>query len=113
MNQVSISSAYMWALIIMVVFFLIALVIANMIVYKPKDPGTTTRRIWFWVLCIASVVGGYVVNMIISAKIGVPTIKSAYDLHSAIAAGVALVVYILAGFCISKMFPKSKVGTWF
>ncbi|MDE6272042.1 MAG: hypothetical protein K2M31_03440 [Muribaculaceae bacterium] len=113
MNQVSVTSAYMWALIIMAVFFVIAVVIANMVVYKPRDPGTTTRRLWFWILCIASAAVGFGINMGIASGVGVPTIKSSYELHSAIAAGVALAVYIVAGFCVSKIFSKSKVGTWF
>lgn len=113
MDQVSITSAYMWAVVVLVVFFLLAVVIANAILYKPNDPGTTKRRIWFWVLAILNAPVGFVINYIIGSGISVPSIQGNYYMHSGIAAGVCLVVFILVGFIVSKLFPKSKVGTWF
>lgn len=113
MNQVSITSAYMWALVVMIVFLLLAVFIANMILYKPNNPGTTTRRIWFWVCCVLTAVAAFVINYIIGSSITVPAIKNDYLMHTGIACGVAVVLYILIGFGMSKMFPKSKVGTWF
>lgn len=114
MEQVSIVSAYMWALIIMAVFFLIAVLVSNMIPYKPNDPGTTSRRIWFWVLCVLAVIVGFVINFFaVAGNITVPSLHTKYLLHSSIAAGVALVLYILFGVIVSKLFPKAKVGTWF
>ena len=113
MDQVSITSAYMWALISMVVCFLMATFIANLILFKPNNPGTTQRRIWFWVLCVASGVIGFIINFFIGQNISVPSIQSSYFMHAGIAAGVSVVLYIIAGFFVSKMFPNSKVGTWF
>lgn len=112
MEQVSITSAYMWAIVIMVAFFLLAVVIANLILFKPNNPGTTTRRIWFWVFCVATGVVGFIINFIIGKGITVPSIQSDYLMHSGIA-GVCVVGYILIGFVVSKLFPNSKVGTWF
>lgn len=113
MEQVSMTSAYMWAIVIMVVFFLLAVIISNAIIFKPNNPGTTTRRIWFWILCVATGVVGFIVNFIIGNSITVPSIQSDYYMHSGIAAGISVVVYILIGFVVSKLFPNSKVGTWF
>lgn len=113
MDQVSISSAYVWAIVVTVVFFLFAVVIANLILYKPKNPGTTARRVWFWVLCAASGVVGFVINYIISLGIRVPSIQSSYVEHSVYAFGICIVAYILIGLIISKLAPNSKVGTWF
>lgn len=113
MEQVSILSAYMWALVIMVVFFFLAVIISNQILFKPNNPGTTARRICFWSLCIGSGVVGFVVNYLIGSSITVPSIQSDYYLHSSIAVGVCIVVFILVGFIVSKMFPNTKVGTWF
>lgn len=107
------ASAWMWAFIILVVFFLLAVVIANLIVFKPKDPGTTTRRIWFWVLCIATPVVSYIINYVIAKDITVPTLQSSYLLHSAIASIAVAVIFFLAGYVVSKIFANSKVGTWF
>lgn len=113
MEQVSITSAYMWAIVVMVAFFLLAVLISNLILFKPNNPGTTARRIWFWGLCVATGVVGYLINFIIGRGITVPSIQSDYFMHSGIAAGVGVVVYILIGFMVSKLFPNSKVGTWF
>lgn len=113
MEQVSISSAYTWAFVVAAILFLVAAVVANMILYKPNNPGTATRRVWFWVLGVMSAVLGFVINQIIAGNITVPSIKSDYLMHASIAAGVSLLLYILCGFVVSKLFPKSKVGTWF
>lgn len=113
METASVTSAYTWALITMILFFLIAILSANMVPYKPNDPGTSKRRVCFWILCVLSVVVGFFINFAISSGIGVPTIKSSYMLHTSIAAGISLVLFIILGFAISKMFPTKKVGTWF
>lgn len=113
MDQVSMSSAYMWAIVIMIVFFILAVVIANLIVYKPKNPGTTARRLWFWSLCVATGVVAFVANFIKGNSISVPSLQSSYHMHSAIAAASAVILYILVGFVVSKLFANSKVGTWF
>lgn len=113
MEQVSITSAYMWAIVIMAAFFLLAVVIANLILFKPNNSGTTSRRIWFWVLCVATGLVGFIINFIRAQKIDVPSVQSSFLMHTAIAAGVCVVVYIIVGFVFSKLFPNSKVGTWF
>lgn len=113
MEQVSVTSAYMWAFVIMIVFFLIAVVIANMIVFKPKDPGTTARRTWFWILCVATVAVSFLVNYILAKGISVPSLQSDYIMNSVYASVAAGVFYILFGFGVSKVFSSSKVGTWF
>lgn len=113
MDQVSMSSAYMWSIVIMSVFFLIAVIIANLVVYKPKDPGTATRRLWFWILCVCTGVFAFIINYIIGRNISIPSLQSDYYMHSGIAAGVVVMIYIAAGFFVSKIFPKAKVGTWF
>lgn len=113
MNQVSMSSAYVWALILGVVCFLLAVIIANLILFKPNNPGTGARRMWFWILGVASVVIGLIINFIKADGITVPSIQSDYQMHSAIAAGVCFALYVLIGLIVSKLAPNSKVGTWF
>lgn len=113
MEQVPISNAYIWALSIMVAFLLIAVLVANLILYKPNNPGTTTRRIWFWVLAVLTPIVGFLINSYIASGIEVPTQKTAYLMHSGIGAGVGLVLFILLGFILSKIFSNSKIGTWF
>lgn len=113
MEQVSITSAYMWALVVTAVFFIIAVVIANLILFKPNNPGTSARRISFWLLCILAGVVGFLINYFIGKSISVPSTQSDYLMHSSIATGVSMIIYIIAGFITSKLFPNSKVGTWF
>lgn len=113
MDQVSITSAYMWAIVVMAVAFLLAVVISNLILFKPNDPGTVKRRVWFWTLCVGACVVGFLINYFIGQKITVPSIQSNYYMHAGIAVGVCFVVYIVVGFVVSKLFPDSKVGTWF
>lgn len=113
MDQVSITSAYMWAIVVMVVFFLLAVLIANLVLFKPNNPGTTIRRIWFWILCAATGVISFIINYAFGSNISVPSIQSNYFMHAGIAAGICVLLYILFGFVVSKIFPNSKVGTWF
>ena len=113
MDQVPFYSAYMWALISMIVCFLIATFIANLILFKPNNPGTTQRRIWFWVLCVASGVIGFIINFFIGQSISVPSNQNKYFMHAGIAFVICVVIYIFVGFVVSKLFPNSKVGTWF
>lgn len=114
MVQVSMSTAYMWAIIVLVVFELIAVLIANAIPYRPNNTGATARKLWFWILAILTPIVGYLINFFaVSSNISAPTIRSEFQTNMAIAAGVAFVLYILVGFVVSKMFPKTKIGTWF
>lgn len=113
MEQVSITSAYMWAFSVMAVFFFLAVIIANQIMYRPNNPGTTARRIWFWALCVATGFVGFFINYYLGSHIEVNSQQSNYYMHSGIAAGISVAVYILVGFIVSKIFPNSKVGTWF
>lgn len=113
MDQASTTSAYILAIITMAVCFGLAVLIAGMINFKPNNPGTTKRRIWFWVLCFASAAIGFLINFIIGCKIEVPTLRNEFFTAAGIAAGICLVGYIIIGFAVSRIFPSSKVGTWF
>jgi hypothetical protein len=113
MEQASMTSAYMWSCVVMAVCFLIAVVIANMILFKPGNTGVTHRRIWFWILCVATGIVGFLINYGIGSNITVPSIQANYYMHSGIAAGVSVVIYIILGLVLSKMFSNSKIGTWF
>lgn len=113
MNEVANSTAYMWAIVIAVVFFIGAIISANLIDYKPRNPGTTQRRVWFWALCVTGVITGFIINFFIGQGIDVPSRQADYNVHAAIGAAIALGVYIVCGFILSKIFRNSKLGTWF
>lgn len=115
MNDQSIS-AYIIAVVIALVFLLIAAVISNLIQYEggnnPKDKGK--RKMWFWffaVLCpIVIFLYGF---LIVRAGINVPSLRDKYTIALCIGTGVAFVLYIALGFILSKVFKNGKLGTWF
>lgn len=107
------TQAYMLAFVVMAVLFAVAVVASNLVLFKPGNPGTTTRRIVFWSMCVFSVILGFVINYFIANGIEVPSIKSDYIMHSGIAALASALAYIIVGLVISKIFPNAKVGTWF
>ena len=111
--MISIIPAYVWALVSMAFFFIIAMIVASAIPYKPNNPGTTARRVWFWILLIVSMISGFMTNFIIYLGIRVPSDQSRYLLHASIAMGVFCVLYILLGLILSKIFSNSKIGTLF
>lgn len=113
MEQVSITSAYMWSFVVMALLFLFAILTANMILFKPGNTGVTKRRIWFWVLFLLTGVIGFLINYVISCGINVPSLQASYQMHSVIAAVSFMIVYVVLGFVLSKVFSNSKIGTWF
>lgn len=113
MNHFSVVPAYLYAGITMAIAFGLAVIVSNLILFKPDNPGTTARRIWFWSLGFISLLAGIVINCLIAEGINVPSNQGDYHVHTAIAGVLFLVLYIIAGFATSKIFPNSKVGTWF
>lgn len=106
-------TAYMWTAVILIVFFLIAVVSANMISYKPGGSDNSSRKVWFWVLAILTPVVAFIANFIVSQGIEVQSAASEYTLHAAIAAIVALVVFIVVGLALSKTCRNTKLSSWF
>jgi hypothetical protein len=120
MVGIPVSTAYLWTAVVAVVFFLVAVIAANLILFKPNNPGTIARRIWFWILAVLTPVVGFVVNNIYLSSVKVSgevtvtaTAESEFMMHSGIAAGAFFVLFIVLGFVLSKIFKTTKVGTWF
>ena len=105
--------AYTWAFIVLVVFFLLAMLISFSITIKPDQSDRTPRKVWFWVLCVLTPVVAFILNLILSSGEAMQSAKDSYLVQSAIASAVVLVLYILVGFAISKSNPRSKIGSWF
>ncbi|MDE6741235.1 MAG: hypothetical protein K2J58_02770 [Muribaculaceae bacterium] len=105
--------AYVWAIIISLVLLLLAAIIAYMIPNKPRGKDIGQRRVWFWVLFIVVIIASFGLNAWIASDIKIPSKHSAYLTASAIATGVAAVVYLIIGFGLSKGMQKSKLGSWF
>lgn len=109
----STSVAYVWAIVISLVLLLLAAIIAYMIPNKPRGKDIGQRRVWYWVLFVVVVAASFGLNAWIASGILIPTRHAAYMTASAIATGVAAVIYLVLGIGLSKGMKKSKLGSWF
>ncbi|MDE6006927.1 MAG: hypothetical protein K2G67_05185 [Muribaculaceae bacterium] len=109
----SVSIAYVWAIIISVCILLLAAVVAFMIPNKPRSKDISQRRTWYWILFVVCIALAFGINMVIANGITIPSKHSAYVTASAIATGVAAVIYIVVGLCLSKGMKRTKLGSWF
>lgn len=110
-------STYITSIISTGLFILIAALISNAIKFEgganPKDPGK--RKMWFWIIAIMNPVIFYVLSAFVLAP-DPDNDQMVYDEYMAtlpIAAGVGLVVYVILGFVLSKIFNNGKLGNWF
>ncbi|MBQ4005655.1 MAG: hypothetical protein II609_02690 [Muribaculaceae bacterium] len=110
------STAYVIGIIVFFVLLLVSILIANRIAYEsgvtPRDPAK--RKLWFWVLAILTPVLTFALAYFIVAI----DIKSASKLTKFmnalyISSALSFVLYVLSGFCLSKLFPRTKLGSWF
>lgn len=106
-------TAYIWSLVVFVIFFLVTIIISNMVPYKPNNTGAGKRRIVFWVFAVLTFAISFLINIAVASNITVQSIKDEYINNSIIGSGAAIVLFILIGLVISKACPKTKVGTWF
>lgn len=109
-------SAYVMAIVIALVFLLIAAVISNNILNEggdhPKDKGK--RKMWFWIFAILCLVVIFLIGFfVVRPGIKVPSMRDNYTIALSIGTGVAFVFYIALGFVISKIFQNGKLGSWF
>ncbi len=112
--QTTIVSAYLIAGVVCIVFFLLALVLSNLVNYEPDKSDVTKRKKFFWIFNVLSLVIGLVLNYILELKdIRIPSKYSDYLLHMAIAAVVFFILYVVIGLLISKLSKGKKVETWF
>jgi sulfoxide reductase heme-binding subunit YedZ len=110
-------NSYITSIIAAGLFILIAALISNMIQFEggsnPKDPGK--RKMWFWVMAILNPILFYVLSAFVLAP-NPENDQMVYDDYMAslpIAAGIGVVVYVVMGFVLSKVFKNGKLGNWF
>ncbi len=106
---------YIFGAIIGAIILLVAALISNAIKFeggsKPKDPGK--RRSWFWILMIASFVIFFLYNMFTVSSTIAPNLQSKFMTTNIIGSSIAVVVYFILGFILSKIFSTGKLGNWF
>jgi sulfoxide reductase heme-binding subunit YedZ len=110
-------NSYIVSIISTGLFILIAALISSAIKYEgganPQDPKK--RKIWFWVMAILNPAAFFLLSAFVLAP-NPEDDQMVYDEFMAalpIAAGVGLVVYIVLGFVLSKVFKNGKLGNWF
>ncbi len=115
MNDQSLS-AYIMALVIALVFLLIAAIISNAIKFEggshPKDP--VKRRTWFWIFAILTPIVIFLTGFLfVRQGIDVPSLRDKYTTALSIGTGIGFIVYLILGFLLSKIFRNGKIGNWF
>ncbi|MDE6074050.1 MAG: hypothetical protein K2J42_03565 [Muribaculaceae bacterium] len=117
---------YMMSLIFLIVFFGLALVTAFLTPNRQGGRDKSTRRIWFWVLAVATGIFNYAYFAFVAIPdswIKLPEVEQAMpaniqalaDLNAAnVWASIGVViVFIFIGFIVSRCAPKTKLGSWF
>jgi methionine sulfoxide reductase heme-binding subunit len=110
-------NSYITSIIAAGLFILIAAIISNAIKFEggsnPKDPAK--RKMWFWIMAILNPVLFYVLSAFALAP-NPENDQMVYDDYMSslpIAAGIGVVVYVILGFVLSKVFKNRKLGNWF
>ena len=112
--MVNVSSAYILAIIVCAVMFIISAVVANLISFKPDMSDVAQRKVWFWVLGVLNVVVGLGLNYgIFFTKINAHSKQNDFLTAMAIAAAVSFILYVVAGFIAAKISKTGKLSNWF
>lgn len=106
---------YIWAAFIIIAAWLLSLLIAQVIPYKPgRDTSYISRRIWSIVLCLVSVLGYLIYNFtVVMPDIKKIQLKDNFSTTVWICFAAMIVIYVLAGWIVSLVFPRSKYATVF
>ncbi len=114
MRNVSITLPYIIGGISFAVCFLLAVLSAIMVKYRTNHTHNRIRRIWFWVICLFSGIATFLINYFGWAiKIRVASKQSAFISHSCYATIAVILLFIVLGWVVSKIFKEKKVSSWF
>jgi len=111
-----ITNTYLLAIIVAILFIGISYIVANMIAFEGgKNPqDAKTRKTWFYIIGLSSVIFFFLwnylyVNDLIKGAKG----KSDFLVHNAVATLVCILVYLVLGYVVARVFKHSKFGTIF
>lgn len=111
--QTSVFPCYLVAIIVFVVMFLLAVVVSQLISFKPDRTDVAARKVWFWVFAALTLVGSFAIDFFVNVhSVTVPALYSKFLMHSCIAAFSAFALYIILGLIISKS-TRGKLASWF
>lgn len=116
MNGGQTTTAYVMGIAISLIFLIIAALISNSIKFEggsnPKDPRK--RKMWFWTLAGFMPALNFLLGfLLIRPGIKNPMFQQQYNSALGISTILAVVIYILLGFILSKVFKNGKLGNWF
>jgi sulfoxide reductase heme-binding subunit YedZ len=107
---------YVIAVVFAAVALLIASLISNAIKFEgganPSDPRK--RRVWFWLIGLIATLANFLFGIFsYYYPAGNDYAKSQLIIAIGASTGICLVLYILLGFILSKIFKNGKLGNWF
>ncbi len=109
------NETYMFAVIAAIIFIGISWVVANLIKWEggkdPQDAGK--RRAAFFVLWFIAGAAFFLYNMFKVSDQVAPNLQSKFSQTNYISTAIVFVVYLIAGFVLSKLMKNSKYGTIF
>ena len=111
-----ITQTYILAIVCAVIFIGLAVLISNSINFEagpnPKDPSK--RRMWFWIFAVSAPIIFYLYNfMMVIPSVRKGPASETFSIHPPIATAMVLLIFIISGFALSKMFKRGKLGSWF
>jgi sulfoxide reductase heme-binding subunit YedZ len=115
MNDQSLS-AYIMAIVVALVFLLIAAIISNLIQFEsgPKPRDKRKRKTCFWIFAILCPIVIFLFGyFVVRPDITVPSLRDKYTTALSIGTGLAFVLYVAMGFLLSRIFKNLKLGNWF
>lgn len=111
------TATYMTDAVIGIAFFVVILIVANMISWQPgaHDKSPAKRRTWFWILGITCLFTNLIVDYFTwMTRIEKVQFQSEYLIHMIAAAVVSTVLYGLVTFIVCKLQKKdTKLASMF
>lgn len=108
-------TAYLISFLTVLVFLLVAAVIANAIKFEggshPKDPRS--RKTWFWILAILNPVVCFLLGYFLFKPEGNIMVVNDYVFALTLGTVIGFFLYLILGFTLSKLFANGKIGHWF
>lgn len=108
-------STYVLAAIIAAAFLLVAAVGSLMVDWEPgaNPRDGRKRKTIFWGLVPVMLSGFATYNLYVQAPKVAPNLQAKFMQCWAIGAVELLVIYVVLGVLVSKVFPRTKLGSWF
>ena len=123
-SQPTVADIWIWAIIVLAGLLAIAVISALLINYRPGGADKITRRVWFWVLAVLTPIASFLLNFFVHIKDFEATFRTlsptkiqetvkALTMNNVYSCIAVFAAFILIGFVLSKVFKRSKLGTWF